>query len=80
MEVVAQSNDPVRLSFLLVLLRDAGLQPILFDSNMASVLGGSAAIRQRIAVPREEAIQARRVLREAEAPEAAQPEAGVKDL
>jgi hypothetical protein len=70
MEVVAESNDPVRVSFLLVLLRDAGLQPILFDSNMAAVLGGAAAVRQRIAVPLAQAMQARRVLREAGPPEA----------
>ena len=65
MEIVAETNDPVRLSFLMVLLRDAGLRPTLYDSNMAAVLGGAAAIRQRIAVPDEEAVQARRVLREA---------------
>lgn len=63
MEIVAESNDPVRLSFLLALLRDAGLEPILYDSNMAATLGG-AAIRQRIAVPPAQAMQARRVLRE----------------
>lgn len=74
MEVVAESNDPVRISFLLVLLRDAGLRPILFDSNMAAVLGGAAAIRQRIAVPSEQAIQARRVLREEESASAGAPD------
>jgi hypothetical protein len=63
MEIVAESNDPVRLSFLLVLLRDAGLEPILYDSNMAATLGG--AVRQRIAVTADQAMQARRVLREA---------------
>lgn len=64
MEIVAESNDPVRLSFLLVLLRDAGLDPILYDSNMAAVLGG-AGVRQRIAVPDTQSSQARRVLLEA---------------
>lgn len=63
MEIVAESNDPVRLSFLLVLLRDAGLRPMLYDSNMAAMLGG-AGIRPRIAVPPDEAAQARRILRE----------------
>jgi hypothetical protein len=65
MEIVVASNDPVRLSFLVVLLRDAGLDPFLYDSNMAAMLGTAGAIRQRIAVPPEQATQARRVLREA---------------
>jgi hypothetical protein len=65
MEIVVATNDPVRLSFLMVLLRDAGLDPVLYDSNMASMLGTAGAIRQRVAVPPEQAMQARRVLREA---------------
>jgi hypothetical protein len=63
MEIVAESNDRVRLSFLLALLRDAGLEPMLYDSNMATILGG--AVSQRVAVPPAQAMQARRVLREA---------------
>ncbi len=65
MEIVVASNDPVRLSFLLVLLRDAGLRPVLYDSNMAAVEGSVGAIMRRIAVPAEQAAAARRVLREA---------------
>ena len=29
MEIIAASNDPVRISFLMVLLRDAKLDPVL---------------------------------------------------
>jgi hypothetical protein len=65
LEIVVASNDPVRLSFLLVLLRDAGLRPVLYDSNMAAVEGSVGAIMRRIAVPAEQAAAARRVLREA---------------
>ncbi len=65
MEIVLASNDPVRLSFLLLLLRDAGLRPVLYDANMAAVEGSVGAIMRRIAVPTDEAAAARRVLREA---------------
>jgi len=64
MVIVAESSDFARLSFLQALLRDAGLSPMLYDSNMASMLGG-AGVRPRIAVPKAQAAQARRVLREA---------------
>jgi hypothetical protein len=65
MEIVLASNDPVRLSFLLLLLRDAGLRPVLYDANMAAVEGSIGAIMRRLAVPADEAAAARRVLREA---------------
>jgi hypothetical protein len=65
LEIVLASNDPVRLSFLLLLLRDAGLRPVLYDANMAAVEGSVGAIMRRIAVPTDEAEAARRVLREA---------------
>ena len=67
MEVVAALNDPVQANFLLALLRDAGLTPVLFDSNTAGMLGHSAVL-QRIAVPAGQAGAARRVLREAGEP------------
>jgi hypothetical protein len=65
METVATSNDPVRLSFLLALLRDAGLRPMLYDANMATLEGSAGAIQQRIAVPSDQVSAALRVLSEA---------------
>jgi len=65
MEIVVASNDPVRLGFLLLLLRDAGLDPVVYDSHMAAVEGSIGAIQRRIAVPSPQAPAARRVLREA---------------
>jgi hypothetical protein len=65
MEILLASNDPVRLSFLLLLLRDAGLRPVLYDANMAAVEGSIGAIMRRLAVPSDQAPAARRVLREA---------------
>lgn len=65
MEVVAVSNDTIRLSFLMALLRDAGLTPVLLDQNIAAMEGNIGMFPRRIAVLAREAFQARRVLAEA---------------
>jgi hypothetical protein len=65
MEILVATNEPVRLSFLMVLLRDAGFLPVLLDAHMAAVEGSVGAIQRRIAVPAEQAGPARRFLREA---------------
>lgn len=65
MRVVATSNDPVRLSFLLALLRDAGIGCVLLDGHASAVEGSIGAIQRRLAVAADDERQARRVLREA---------------
>jgi hypothetical protein len=65
MRVVLATTDPVRLSFLLALLRDAGLDPVVLDGGIAALEGGIGAFPRRLAVPEAEASRARRVLREA---------------
>lgn len=65
MRIVASTNDPVRLSFLLVLLRDAGVAAMLLDGHISALEGGIGAFPRRLAVPDEDEQQARRVLREA---------------
>ncbi|MDE8347038.1 MAG: DUF2007 domain-containing protein [Acidocella sp.] len=65
MEVVIATNEPVRLSFLMVLLKDAGFTPVLYDGFMAAVEGSIGAIQRRIAVPTAQAARAREFLREA---------------
>ncbi|HQT64515.1 MAG: hypothetical protein B7Z75_02990 [Acidocella sp. 20-57-95] len=65
MEMVIASNEPVRLSFLMALLRDAGLEPVLYDANMAVLEGSAGAIQRRVMVPSDQASRARRVLQEA---------------
>jgi len=65
MREVAKSNDPVRLSFLTVLLRDAGIETVLLDHH-ASVMDGSiGAIPRRLMVADADYTRARRVLQEA---------------
>lgn len=69
MRTLIQTNDPVRLSFLAALLRDAGIECVLFDAHASAVEGSIGAIQRRIVVHDDDEAQARRVLREAgEAP------------
>jgi Putative prokaryotic signal transducing protein len=65
MRIVAISNDPVRLSFLMALLRDAGIGCVLLDNHASAVEGNIGAIPRRLAVAEDDEQQARRVLREA---------------
>lgn len=70
MEVVAASSDPVRISFLAALLRDAGIACTVLDAHISAVEGGIGAFPRRLAVARADLFAARRVLRDAgEAPE-----------
>lgn len=65
MQVVVTSNDPVRLSFLEALLRDAGINSVLLDRHVSAVEGSIGAFPRRLAVADEDERQARRILREA---------------
>jgi hypothetical protein len=65
MRTLIQSNDPVRLSFLAALLRDAGIDCVLYDAHASAVEGSIGAIQRRLVVREEDERQARRVLREA---------------
>ena len=66
MRTLTQSNDLVRLSFLVALLRDAGIESLLLDAHVSAVEGSIGAIPRRLVVLDEDERQARRVLREAE--------------
>jgi hypothetical protein len=63
--VLATSNDPVRLSFLIALLADAGITAIVLDGHTSAVEGSIGAIPRRLVVADEEETRARQVLREA---------------
>jgi len=65
MRIVATSNDPVRLSFLMVLLADAGIEAVLLDLHTSIIEGSIGAIQRRLAVPSDDYTRARRVLAEA---------------
>ena len=65
MRVIATSNDPVRLSFLIALLADAGITAIVLDSHASIMDGSIGAVPRRLVVAEEDEAPARRLLREA---------------
>ena len=65
MRTVLATNDPVRLSFLHALLRDAGIAAVLLDAHVSAVEGSIGAIPRRLAVAENDWQRARRVLLEA---------------
>ncbi|HXA26600.1 MAG TPA: DUF2007 domain-containing protein [Acetobacteraceae bacterium] len=65
MRVLVTSNDPVRLSFLTVLLADAGIAAVVLDAHTSAIEGSIGAIPRRLMVATEDEPRARRVLAEA---------------
>lgn len=65
MRTVAATNDPVRLSFLLALLQDAGIAAVLLDAHVSAVEGSIGAFPRRLAVADADWTRAQRVLAEA---------------
>jgi hypothetical protein len=65
MRVLLATTDPIRLSVLMALLRDAGCAPLMLDGHISAIEGGIGIFPRRLAVPEEQESQARRVLAEA---------------
>ncbi len=65
MRILLATTDPVRLSFLIALLRDAGCEPVVLDGHIGALEGGIGAFPRRLAVSTEDEAHARRVLRDA---------------
>jgi len=65
MQVLVKTNDPVRLSFLVSLLRDAGIESDVLDGQISAVEGSIGAFPRRLVVSDDDASRARRVLMEA---------------
>ncbi len=65
MRTIVTTNDPVRLSFLIALLRDAGIASAAFDTHTSMVEGSIGAIARRLMVANEDEAQAMRILIEA---------------
>jgi hypothetical protein len=63
--VLAFSNDPVRLSFLTALLKDAGIPVVLLDVHASIMDGSVGAIPRRLMVSERDWERAMRVLMEA---------------
>lgn len=65
MRVLLATTDPIRLSFLMALLRDAGCAPLVMDGHISAIEGGIGIFPRRLAVPPDQEALARRVLAEA---------------
>ena len=68
MKELLRTTDVVRLSFLVALLKDAGIVTAVPDSHMSVLEGSAAAIPRRLMVETEDYEAARQVLDEAGEP------------
>ena len=63
---VFSTNDPIQLSFVEAVLKDAGVKPIILDASTAGVFGGSLPwIQRRVMVADHHEKDARQALRDA---------------
>ena len=65
---VLRTNDAVRLSYAVALLKEAGCHPQLLDRFMSAMEGSISAIERRLLVPDEEEKRAKEVLKALDAP------------
>ena len=65
MKELLRSNDPVRLSFVEALMRDAGIETVLLDQHTSFVEGSIGAIPRRLMVSARDYDRARAQLRAA---------------
>ena len=65
MEELLRTNDPVTLSFVESLMRDAGIGVLVADQNMSILDGSLGILPRRVLVDAERIEQARRILRDA---------------
>ena len=54
MREVLRSNDPVLINFVVVLLRDGGLSPLLVDEHTSAIEGSIGVLPRRILVSPDE--------------------------
>ena len=59
---IVRTNDPVLISFVEALMRDAGIDFMVADQNMSILEGSIGVLPRRVLVADDEAAQARRIL------------------
>ncbi|MCC0029841.1 MAG: DUF2007 domain-containing protein [Brucellaceae bacterium] len=62
---IVRTNDPVVLSFIEALMKDAGIACMIADQNMSIVEGSLGVLARRVLVDREKVEQAKRIVRDA---------------
>lgn len=66
MKDILTLSEPVRISYIEALLKDAGITYAIRDTHMADLLGASNMLfPRRLAVDEDEVMQAERILRAA---------------
>lgn len=60
-----RTNDPVLISFVEALLRDAGLHVFVADQNMSVIEGSLGVLPRRVMIADDDLDRARRVMTEA---------------
>ena len=65
---VLKTNDPVKLSYAVALLKESGCHPQVLDRFMSAVEGSVSAIQRRVLVPDDEADRAKRLLTDIDSP------------
>ena len=66
MRELLRTNDPVRLSFLQALLKDAGIDSLVLDHHTSIVEGSIGAIPRRLVVAQSDHQRARAILASAD--------------
>lgn len=63
---IITTNDPVKLSFIEAVLKDAGIRVVVLDAETAGLFGGALPwVKRRVLVPDEMADRARHLLADA---------------
>lgn len=63
---IVTTNDPVKLSFIEAVLKDAGIRAVVLDAETAGMFGGALPwVKRRVLVPDEMAARAKALLAEA---------------
>lgn len=64
MRLLLKTNNPVQLNFAQVLLKDAGIEAVVFDEQMSVMEGSIGILPRRLMVEDKDFDSARRLLRE----------------
>ncbi|MEL6201851.1 MAG: DUF2007 domain-containing protein [Pseudomonadota bacterium] len=65
MEELIRTNNPVTISFVEALMRDAGIGTFVADQNMSIIEGSIGAIPKRLLVESDRFEQAKRIVKDA---------------
>ena len=65
MREILKTNNPVELNFAQVVLKDAGIPTVEFDTHASIMDGSMVIIPRRLMVPDEDEARARTILKDA---------------